>query len=182
VPAAQVLLIQRADGPGEAGPGEHAADFLPRRGPRGVVGFGEPPETVGCLVQAARHERVVDVLEPVHPAHRGLVLLEHGDGAGMLAVLLQGRDELAEHRRGLQRQVQRAGQRPDRQVAAAAVQARVPEVVQHPRIPRARAVLGVCRRRGGLGQVIEPGQPGGLGDQACHLAQRQCPAIRAQLP
>ena len=110
------------------------------------------------------------------------MLLEHGDGARMLPVVLQGRDELAEHRRGLRRQVQRAGQRPDRQVAGPALQARVAEVIQHPRIPRAAAVPGLCRRRGGLGQVIEPGQPRGPRDQPSHLAQRQRPAMRAQMP
>jgi hypothetical protein len=32
------------------------------------------------------------------------VLLEHGDGARMLPVLLEGRHELAEQRRGVRRQ------------------------------------------------------------------------------
>ena len=100
----------------------------------------------------------------------------------MLPVLLQGRDELAEHRRGVRRQVQRAGQRPDRQVAGPALQARVAEVVQHPRILRAGAVPAVCHRRGGLGQVIEPGEPRGPRHQPRHLAQRQRPAVRAQMP
>ena len=107
------------------------------------------------------------------------MLLEHRDGPRMLPVMLQGRDELAEHRRGVRRQVQRAGQRPDRQVAGPALQARVAEVVQHPRILRAGAV---CRRRGGLGQVIEPGEPRGPRGQPCYLAERQLPAVHAQLP
>ena len=109
------------------------------------------------------------------------MLLEHRDGPRMLPVMLQGRDELAEHRRGVRRQFQRAGQRPDRQVAGPALQARVAEVVQHPRILRAGAVPA-RRRRGGLRQVIEPGEPRGPRDQPCHLAQRQLPAVHAQLP
>jgi len=40
VPAAQVLAIQRGHGAGDAGAGEHAADFLACRGPRGVRWFG----------------------------------------------------------------------------------------------------------------------------------------------
>lgn len=110
------------------------------------------------------------------------MILEHGDGAGMLPVLLQGRDELAEHRRGLRRQVQRPGQRTDRQVPGPALQARITEVIQHPHIPWARAALGVCHRRRGPGQVLEPGQPCGLSDQPCHLTQRQIPAPHAQKP
>ena len=140
MPAAQVLAIQRGHGARDAGAGEHAPHFLARRAPRGVLRFGQPPEALRRLVQVTGHERVVDVLETVQPPHHRLVLLEHGDGARMLPVVLQGRDELAEHRRGVRRQFQRAGQRPDRQVAGPALEARVAEVVQHPRVLRAGAV------------------------------------------
>jgi hypothetical protein len=84
------------------------------------------------------------------------MLLEHGDGAGMLPVVFQGRDEFAEHRRGVWRQFQRAYQRPDSQVGGPALDARVAEVVQRPRVLAAGAGLG--HRRGGLRQVIEPGE------------------------
>jgi hypothetical protein len=72
------------------------------------------------------------------------VLLEHGEGTRVLAVLFQGHDEIAEHRRGLRRQVQRAGQRPDRQVAGAALQARVTEVVAEVKWDGLRVCIAVA--------------------------------------
>jgi hypothetical protein len=129
VPAAQVLAAERGHRAGDIGPGEHVPHFLPRRGPRGVFWFGEPPEPFRRFLQFACHECVVDVLEAVPPLHRGLVLFEDGDGACVLPVAFEGGDEFAEHRGGVRCQFERAGQRPDGQVLDAALDARVTQVV-----------------------------------------------------
>ncbi len=118
----------------------------------------------------------------VQPPHHGLVLLEYGEGARMLPVVFEGRDELAEHRRGVGRTFQRASQRPDSQVGGSALDARVAEVVQRPGVLRAGAVPALGHRRGGLCQVIEPGEPRGSRYQPRHLAQRQRLAVRAHMP
>ena len=140
MPSAQVLAIEWGNGAGDISPGEHAPHFLAGRDPRGVLRFGQPPEPLRCLVQGPGHDRVVDVLEPVQPSHHGLVRLEHRDGARILPVVLEGHDELAEHRRGVRCQLQRTCQRPDRQVAEAVVNARVAEGVEQPRVLGAGAV------------------------------------------
>jgi hypothetical protein len=108
------------------------------------------------------------------------VLLQHGDGAHMLPAAFEGRDELAEHRRGVRRQFQRACQRPDSQVADPALYARITEVIERPRVLRAGAVPALRHRRGGLRQAIEHGEPRGSRHQPRHLAQRQRLAVRAQ--
>jgi hypothetical protein len=152
VPAPQVPPAERRHGPRGTGPGQDAPHLLPRRDPGGVLRLGQPPEALRRLFQVTGHQRVVDVLEagqPLYP-HHGLVLLEHGDSARMLPVLLQRRHELAEHRRGVRRQLQRAGQRPDRQVADPALRTRVTEVVQRPRILRTGTVPALRRRCRGL--------------------------------
>jgi hypothetical protein len=66
-------------------------------------------------------------------------------------------------------QFQRAFQRPDGQVAGAALQAREPETIQCLRVLSARAVP-VCYRRGCLRQVIEPGGLRGARHQPRYLA------------
>jgi hypothetical protein len=115
----------------------------------------------------------------MRPLHQGLVLLEHRDGAGVLAVVFEGGDQLAEHRRGVRHQLQRAGQRPDRQVRGPAFHARVAVLVER---LRAWLVAGLRHRRGRLRQVIELGQPRGARHQPGNLAQRQRLAVRAQMP
>jgi len=183
VPAPQVLPVEQRHSTRGAGAGQDAPHLLPRGGPCGVLRLGQPPEAPRRFLEVAGHEGVVDVLEAGQPPHlhHGLVLLEYGDGARMLPVLLQGRHELAEHRRGARRQVQRACQRPDSQVADPALRTRVTEVVKHPRILCTGAVPA-RRRRGGLRQVIEPGEPRGSRHQPRHLAQRQLLAACTQIP
>ncbi len=119
MPSAQVPVIKRSHAPHCARAGEYPPDFLPRRGPRGVLSLGQPPEALGRLIEATGHERVVGVQVPVLPRqlHHALVVLEHGDGPRMLTLLLQGSDELAEHRPVVRRQLQRPCERPDRQLA-----------------------------------------------------------------
>ena len=99
----------------------------------------------------------------------------------MLPVVFERCDEFTEHRRGVRCQLQRAGQRPDSQMSGPALEACVAEAVQRQGVLRAAAVPAAGHRRGGLCQVIEPGEPRGCPHQPCHLAQRQRLAVRAQV-
>ena len=183
MPAPQVLPVEQRHSTRGAGAGQDAPHLLARRRPRSILWFGQPPETLHGLVQVTGHQRVVDVLEAGQPphVHHGLVLLEHRDGARMLPVLLQGRHELGEHRCSARRQFERACQRPDSQVSGAALGTRVTEVVQRLHVAGTGAVPALCRR-GGLREVIEPGEPRSSRYQPRHLAQRQRLAVRAQVP
>jgi len=67
-------------------------------------------------------------------------------------------------------------------VGGPALDARVAEVIQRPRVLAARAGPGPGHRRGGLRQVIKPGEPRCSRHQPRHLGQRQRLAVRPQMP